>query len=157
MSSVSFVQPKNKLAAQLKVPGGLPVVEALAAAQANLLELRPQCLVELQALLARAQACFARSPSEFSPDTLKDLYAIAAGGVGMGAVCDSPVVDTALISLCDLLDHLRATARWDREAVAVHVQTLQLLVPGAGPALGEAAASALLSGLRKVSARYAQA
>jgi hypothetical protein len=156
VSSVRYVIPKNKLGAQLRIPGGLPVAEALEAAHANLAELRPQCLMALQALTRDAQACFQRFPAAFSPEALKALYAIAARGVGTGSVCGAPAVDATLISLCDLLDHLRATERWDREAVSVHVQTLNLLVLGAGHEMDEAAANAILAGLKKVSARYAQ-
>jgi hypothetical protein len=76
--------------------------------------------------------------------------------VGTGAVCGIPGADTALISLCNLLDYLQTTRRWDLEAVAVHVKTLQLLVGSAGQNLGQAASDAILSGLTKVSARYAQ-
>ena len=154
MSAVRYVFPKNKLAAQLRVPGGLPVVEALEAARANLEKLSAQSLKELCALTSDAQACFERFPVDSNTDALMELYAICARGVGMGSVCGKPAADTTLISLCDLLDRLRATGRWDREAVAVHVQTLKILVLGAGQETGEAA-TAILLGLKKVSARYA--
>jgi hypothetical protein len=155
MSSVRFVFPKLKLTGQLKEAGGLPVVEALEAAQANLEAIRPECLGALQALTEEAVACLQRFPSTFSLEPLKELYAIASRGVGVGAVGGSPAADTALVSLCDLLDHLRTTGRWDREAVAVHVKTLQLLVHGVGQNMDAATADAILSGLRKVTALYA--
>jgi hypothetical protein len=155
MSSVRFVFPKLKLTGQLKAAGGLPVVEALEAAHANLEAIRPECLSALQALTEEAVACLQRFPNTFSLEALKALYAIASRGVGTGVVSGAPAADTALVSLCDLLDHLRATGRWDREAVAVHVQTLQLLVHGAGQNMDTATADAILSGLKKVSALYA--
>jgi hypothetical protein len=156
MSSVRFVFPKNRLTEQLRVPGGLPVAEALESAEANLAELQPECLDELVALTAEAAACFARFPAAFAPKPLKELYAIAVRGVGIGHICGAPAADTTLISLCDLLDHLGATSRWDQEAVAVHVQTLQLLVGQAGKEITPEAETAILSGLKKVSERYAR-
>ncbi|HUZ12064.1 MAG TPA: hypothetical protein VMU93_04335 [Caulobacteraceae bacterium] len=155
MSAVRYAYPKLRLAEQLKAPGGRPVVEALQAAQKNLDEIRPQCLDELRALTAEALACFAGFTQAFSAQRLEALYAIAAGGVGLGKLCGTPEADTTLVSLCGLLDHLCASGRWDREAVAVHVQTLQLLALGAGRRLDPAAADQILSGLKKVSARYA--
>lgn len=156
MSSVRFVFPKLKLAEQLRVPGGKPVAEAVEEAEANLATLQPECLDELKVLTEAAAACFARFPATFAPEPLKDLYAIAVRGVGIGAISGAPAADSTLISLCDLLDHLGATGRWDQEAVAVHVHTLQLLVSQAGKAMTPEAETAILSGLKKVSQRYAQ-
>ena len=156
MSSVRFVFPKLKLAEQLRVPGGKPVAEAVEEAEANLATLQPECLDELQVLPEAAAACFARFPATFAPEPLKDLYAIAVRGVGIGAISGAPAADSTLISLCDLLYHLGATGRWDQEAVAVHVHTLQLLVSQAGKAMTPEAETAILSGLKKVSQRYAQ-
>ena len=156
MGNVRFVFPKHKLTEQLQAAGGLPVADALEAAQANLVELRPECLSELQTLTVEASACFDQFPPAFDPAPLKALYGVASRGVGTGAVCGIPGADTALISLCNLLDYLQTARRWDLEAVAVHVKTLQLLVGSAGQDLGTAASEAILSGLTKVSARYAQ-
>ncbi len=156
MSSVRFVFPVLKLAEQLRTPGGIPVGEAVEAAAANLAELQPECLNELKALTEAATTCFAGFPQTFAPEPLKALYGIAVRGVGIGAVSSAPAADTTLISLCDLLDHLGATGRWDSEAVAVHLHTLQLLVSQAGKAMTPEAETAILSGLKKVTQRYAQ-
>ena len=83
---------------------------------------------------------------------MADLYAIAVRGIGAGKVCDVPAVDDALGSFCDLLDFLRTQARYDREAIAVHVGAWRLLC---SPALPQIAAAEILDGLRKVSRRYA--
>ena len=123
---------------------------------ANLAQLRPEGLSELKALASDALDCFERFPADFSAEPLRELYAIAARGIGAGAVVGAPAVDTALVSLCDLLDYLSTSKRWDHEAVAVHVRTLQLLVLGAGKDMDEATADAIVSGLKKVSAIYAQ-
>lgn len=157
MSSVRFVFPKNKLTEQLRVPGGLPVSDAIEGAEANLATLQPECLDELRSLTAAAAACFAEFPESFDPAPLKTLYGIAVRGVGVGSICGAPAADTTLVSLCDLLDHLGAIGRWDREAIGVHVQTLQLLVSQAGKAMPAETEAAILAGLQKVSERYAQA
>jgi hypothetical protein len=157
MSSVQIVFPKLRLATQLRVPGGKPVCEAIEAAERNLAQLAPECLEELRALLAQAEACLAGLPSTFEDAPLRNLYAVAARAVGLGKVAGAAAADTALISLCDLLDHLLASQRMDVNSVAVHVRALRLLVGDAGKTLDEAGATAVMEGLKKVSARYAGA
>ncbi|WP_395673327.1 hypothetical protein [Phenylobacterium sp.] len=151
MSSVRFVFPKPRLAKLLKMPGGLPVAEALERAQANLEMIRPTCLAELQALLELTEARLEAMGQEFDDEGMADLYAIAVRGIGGGEVSGAPSVDLALTSLCDLLDHLRTTKRYDRAAIAVHVQSWRMLM-----AMGrQPGASKVIEGLRQVSARYA--
>jgi hypothetical protein len=156
MSSVRYEFPKFKLTQQLREPGGVAVAEALEAARANLAELSPDCMTELQAATAAALACFQKFPAEFNAEALQSLYAIAARAVGIGAVCGMPSADAAFVSLCNLLDHLTVIKRWDLEAIAVHVQTLQLLAAGVRNHLSEPAIDQILAGLQKVTRRYWQ-
>jgi hypothetical protein len=153
--SVTITYPKLRLATQLRQAGGLAVADAVQAANANLEDIREDCLSELQAAAGAAKACFQRFPDSFEAASLQELYAIAARAIGIGAVCGAPGADGALVSLCDLLDRLTTSGCWDREAVAVHVQTLQLLASDSGQDLDAAAVAHMLAGLQKVSGRYA--
>lgn len=154
MSSVRFVFPKPKLAALLRMPGGLPVAEALENADKNLNDIRPTCQAELQALLEQAETAFGALREDFDEAGMMALYSVAVRAIGGGEVCRTPAVDAALTSLCDLLDHLRTHRRFDREAIGVHVRAWRLLMT---PGLPPQGAEAVLSGLRQVSARYAAA
>lgn len=157
MSSVRYEFPKFKLTQQLRqAEGGIAVADAMEAAQANLAELQPQCVDELQNAGAAALTCFQAFPAQFDADSLQKLYAISARAVGIGAVCGAPSADTAFISLCNLLDHLTVIRRWDLEAIAVHVQTLQLLALGVRNNLDAPAIEQILAGLQKVTSRYSQ-
>ncbi|MCR5878187.1 hypothetical protein [Phenylobacterium sp. J367] len=151
MSAVRFVFPKPRLAKLLKMPGGLPVAEALERAQANLDTIRPTCMAELQALLELTEARLEAMGESFDDEGMADLYAIAVRGIGGGEVCHVPAVDLALTSLCDLLDHLRTGQRYDRAAIVVHVRAWRMLL-GMGDQPGTAA---VVDGLRQVSSRYA--
>ncbi|HEY1425281.1 MAG TPA: hypothetical protein VGF50_01290 [Caulobacteraceae bacterium] len=155
MSSARYEFPKFKLTQQLREAGGVAVADAVEAAQANLTELQPECMTELQTATAAAQAAFQRFPATFDADALQALYAISARAVGIGAVCGAPSADTTFISLCNLLDHLTVIRRWDREAIGVHVQTLQLLAANVG-SLTPPAVDQILAGLEKVARRYGQ-
>ncbi len=156
MSSVRYEFPKYKLTSQLRETGGLAVAEAVEAAAANLEELRPDCGAELQSAAAAALACFQTFPANFDAAALEQLYAISARAVGIGAVCGAPAADATFVSLCNLLDHLGVIRRWDLEAIAVHVQTLQLLAARVRDKLGAPAIEQVLAGLEKVTRRYRQ-
>ena len=153
MSGVRFVFPKPRLATLLKMPGGLPVVEALERAQANLETIKPACREDLLALLDTAETAFAALRDDFDEAGMATLYAIAVRGIGTGALCGAPGVDKALTSLCDLLDFLLTGNRHDREAIGVHVQAWRLLMTVDLP---QAGADSILAGLRKVTAKYAR-
>src|SRR4051812_16408814 len=133
MSAVRFVFPKPRLARLLKTPGGVPVAEALERAQKNLQDIKPTCLAELQALLELSEARLEATGETFDEAGLAELYAIAGRGIGGGEVCGMPAVDAALTSLCDLLDHLRTTGRYDRAAIGVHLGAWRLLLAGDQP------------------------
>ena len=153
MSSVRFVFPKHRLAELLASPGGLPVVEALERAQANLETIRPTCRAELLALLELAEASYGQLGTTFDDAGMAELYSLAVRGIGAGSVCGAPAVDEALTSLCDLLDHLRTQQLYDRDAIGVNVRAWRLLATMDLPKEG---ADAVLQGLRKVSQRYAE-
>jgi hypothetical protein len=150
MALARFTVPKQRLAQQLKTPGGLPVAEAVAAAQANLTELKPQCIGELRDLLEAAEKAYA-GLSAYEETGVAALYDSAVRGIGLGEICGAGSVDVALHSLCDLLDHLQTHTRYDAEAVGVHLRAWRLLITTELPPEG---AQAVLAGLNKVSALY---
>lgn len=155
MSAVKIFTPPVKLAKLLRTPGGLPVAEAVQRAGAGLAGLKSECLGELKAVLDEAEACAARAGGEFDEALLGELYAIVAKPIGVPSVCGLASVDTALISLSDLLDYLKGQGRWDANAVAVHLRAFRLLLHTEGAA-DQAGTQAILAGLRQVSQRYAK-
>lgn len=155
MSAVKIFTPPVKLAKLLRSPGGLPVAEAVQRAGAGLAGLKTECLGELQAVLTQAEACAARASETYDEALLTELYGIVAKPIGVPSVCGLAAVDTALISLSDLLDYLKGQQRWDANAVAVHLRAFRLLLHTEGAA-DQAGTQAILAGLRKVSQRYAK-
>lgn len=151
--AVKIHVPEVRLAKLLRTPGGRPVDEALHLAQDGLETLRQPCLDELAAALARAQACMARFTDQFDAGLLRELYDIASAPIGTPSLCGLNAIDAVLVSLCDLLDGLRTSGRWEREPVIVHVQAFQLLLQGR---LQGAEAEVILDGLRRVTRRYAE-
>lgn len=155
MSSVKIHTPPVRLAKLLRTPGGLPVAEAVQRAGAGLESLKKDCLGELKTVLEAAEACAARTSDTFDADLLAELYGVVSKPIGVPSVCGLASMDTALISLSDLLDYLKGQQRWDANAVAVHLRALRLLLHTEGAA-DAAGTQAILAGLRKVSQRYAR-
>ena len=153
--SVKIHTPPVRLAKLLRTPGGLPVAEAVQRAGAGLLSLRQDCLAELKAMLEVAEAVAGRVGDGFDAEVLAELYAVVSKPIGVPSVCGLTSMDTALISLSDLLDYLKGQQRWDANAVAVHLRALRLLLHTEGAA-DAAGTQAILAGLRKVSQRYAK-
>ena len=151
--SVRFVFPKPRLAALLRKPGGKPAVEALADAEANLKELRGACLEDLEAVLVKIEAQFAEFPKAFDEKATHDLYVLCQGSLGVAGAVGMDAIDTALSSLCTLLDNLRIRRISNVEAVAVHVRSLRVLVKSVDIA-SPSDMEAVLNGLRMVSERY---
>lgn len=151
MSGVRFVFPKLRLEQLIHAPGGITVAEALARADANLEQIKPGCREELMLLLRDAEACLA-DLKDRDRVGLARLYNIAVRGIGTGAVSGVPHVDTALGSLCELVDRLLQGERFDRDALAVHVRAWRLLMD---PGLPQAGADPVLQGLNKVTDHYA--
>ncbi len=154
MSGVRFEFPKLRLATQLAEAGGITVAAAVKAANANLEQIKPECLTELQRAANEILTVVNGLPPEFAAEPLQALYSVASRSVGLGAVCDAPGADVALVSLCDLLDRLVAAERLNRPAIGVHVQTLQLLAFNIGGANNEHMTAKVLAGLKQVSDRH---
>lgn len=155
MSSVKIHTPQVRLAKLLRTPGGLPVADAVQRAGAGLQTLKTDCLGELKTVLEQAEACAAKASGTYDPALLGELYDIVSKPIGVPSVCGLEAVDTALISLSDLLDYLKGQARWDANAVAVHLRAFRLLLQTEGAA-DAAGTQAILAGLRQVSQRYAK-
>ncbi|MFN3512935.1 MAG: hypothetical protein ACK41C_07820 [Phenylobacterium sp.] len=154
MSAVKIHTPPVRLAKLLRTPGGLPVAEALQKAGAGLESLRGECLSELDQVLQAAEAIAARAGGEYDAELTAELYGVVSTPIGVAGVCGLQSVETALLSLCDLLDRLKAKGGWDANAVAVHLRAFRLLLHTEA-AKDDAGTRAILDGLRKVSQRYA--
>ncbi|MBA4794214.1 hypothetical protein [Phenylobacterium sp.] len=153
MSAVRIHRPKYALAAMLRKPGGKTVAEAVEAADANLEGLKEAAWPQLDAGLADVEACFARYGEAFDETLIGDHYQKAVGLIGLPSLCGLDALENAAHSLCDLLDRLRTTGKWDRDGIKVHIQALRLLrtlPPGE-----ETAAAPILDGLRRVRERHA--
>jgi len=148
-----LVFPKLRLASLLREAGGLPVAEALAEANKNLARLGPEGRERARMVLQEIERVCLNLPARRDEAILIELYNLASREIGAASVGGLEGFDAALLSLCNLLDHMKSHGRWDREAILVHVKSLHLLLSVHGPMGDEA--EAILSGLRKVTDRYA--
>ena len=153
MSAVSIKRPVLNLPKLLREPGGLPLVEAVASARQNLDAASAGYLADLAKGVAEIAALAAGKTAGYDAAAYGAMYQRAGALIGVASVCGRPSIDDALVSFCDLLDQLRVRETGDTEAIQVHVNALRLLL--LSPQLeGQAAATAVLDGLHRVSRRY---
>jgi hypothetical protein len=152
VSVVSILRPILRLPKLLREPGGVPLVEAVAQARSNLDAASAGYLRELEGGLGEITAEAAKM-SAFDDASLTAIYQRAGNLIGIASVCGRKSIDDALLSLCDLLDHLRTRETLDSEAINVHLGALRLLLQN--PQLeGQAGAQTILDGLHRVSQRF---
>lgn len=156
MSAVKIHIPEVRLAKLIRAPGGKPVAEAMAAANAGLATLQADCLGQLQKTLTEAEALAAKSGGVFHAGVVEDLYRLISAAIGVPTTCGLTAMDTMLVSLSDLLDYLKEQQAWESNAIAVHLRAFRLLLHTEAARDG-AGTQAILEGLRQVSQRFARA
>jgi hypothetical protein len=106
--------------------------------------------IQRMALLAEAEAALAGLGKTFDAQGLMALHTLVAGCPDLGSEGPGEVVG----SLFMLLDRLIAGGRFDREALAVHIQAWRLTLTSP---LGDDGRAALLAGLKAIRDLYADA
>jgi hypothetical protein len=147
--------PEVRLAKLIRTPGGKPVAEAMRDASAGLQSLQKDCLAELSQVLTKADALMTHAGATYRPDAVAALYKLISASIGVPTACDLKPIDTMLVSLADLLDHLHSNKTWDVNAVAVHLRAFRLLLKTEASRDANGT-QAILEGLRRVSQRYAK-
>ena len=149
MSGLIIRRPPNRLAKLIQAPGGPTMAQALAEADERLKAIGEAGREELLRLLASIHTlgkALGPSPSEGQIDA---VYGLSDEVLSIAAVAGSPDFGPAALSLCELLDGLKARGIWNATAVQVHLDGLQLL---ADPSVAHSPdqTQAVVEGLRRV-------
>lgn len=146
MSAVIHIPWTNRLTKMIAEPGGVRVDEALKGAEQNLETMRESCLIAIDARLAEIEKLH-RDAGPAPDQTAKDaLYALGDEIHAVAGVFGLNELGAAAFSLCELVDGMRSSDRWNTQAMDVHLGALRLFreprnAAGAGP---------VLAGLRRV-------
>lgn len=127
MSAMIVRRPVNRLAKLIRAPGGPTVEQALAEADSRLKSIGGAGRKELQRLLASIQTlgqALGPAPTEGQIDA---IYGLSDEVLSVATVAGSPDFGPAALSLCELLDGLKARKAWNETAVKVHLDGLLLL------------------------------
>jgi hypothetical protein len=154
MSAVQIHVPEVRLAKLIRTPGGKPVADAMRDAHKGLESLQADCLGELTKMLEPVGGPLP-SGGVFKDGVVNELYALASSTIGVATTCNLEPIDTMLVSLADLLDHMKEQRSWEANAVAVHLRAFRLLLKTEAARDG-AGTQAILEGLRKISQRFAK-
>ncbi len=155
MSAVQIHIPEVRLAKLIRTPGGKPVADAMRDAHKGLESIQADCLGELSQVLEKCEAIVGRAGGAYSEGAVSEVYALASSTIGVATACNLKPIDTMLVSLADLLDHMKEQKSWEANAVAVHLRAFRLLLKTEAARDG-AGTQAILEGLRKVSQRFAK-
>ncbi|HEX5379906.1 MAG TPA: hypothetical protein VFW47_15115 [Phenylobacterium sp.] len=153
--AVQIHVPEVRLAKLIRTPGGKPVADAMRDAHKGLQSLQADCLGELSVVLEKAEASVGRAGGSYSAQVVDELYGLVSATIGVPTTCDLKPIDTMLVSLADLLDHMQGGETWDVNAVAVHLRAFRLLLHTEAARDG-AGTQAILDGLLRVSQRFAK-
>ncbi len=149
MSAVMMLHYENKLAKLVREPGGLKVSVALEQAEENLESVRDECLIAVDERLAEIERLHRSSPKQPNDEIVEQIYRAANDIHGLAGVFDLSELGDAAFSLCELVDRLRTTGRWNGASIEVHLFALRLLRHPDE----HADRAAILEGLRQVTDR----
>jgi hypothetical protein len=149
---VKYIPYRNRLAKLIRLPGGAPVREALAKAEANVEALRASSLAIIDDMLAEIDRLGAPRTSPDGRDS-GQIYDVANQLVGIAGLFGLEAVGQAALSLCELVD-CTSEVGCEREEMDVHIRSLHLL--RRPEALGQVGQDAVLKGLVNV-VRHAKA
>jgi hypothetical protein len=147
---VQFFTPENRLRKALTAVGGKHIVDAIAEAEVELLQVADACRAEVDRGLARTYALTAEIPTG---ETLNELYRTVREVAGLAAICDLADLGAAALSFCALLDHAREGGQLTMRHLQVYTNVLRVL---RNPELfSEADRTVVLSSLDTVVKKFA--
>ena len=147
-------RPENRLAKVVWLPGGKTIAQALDDAQANLDEIRGESLDLLKAKLDEIQAVGRKAQAGPGAADLDTLYALSGEVLDIAGLFCLDELGQAALSLCELVDRLRARKAWNWPAVQVHLHGL-LMLADPDKTLPEGRQT-IVDGLRQVCQRVAR-
>jgi hypothetical protein len=152
MSRARIFAVENQLARIAREPGGRTIETALKAAETRIEAARETSVAALAEKAEQlAQRAVAGRRGE-DPEAFARIYDISNAIYGLAAAFGLKALAEAAFSLCDLADSYRSGETPNWPAIDVHVDGVRLLA-SMGDKAGEAGATAILEGLRRVRAR----
>jgi hypothetical protein len=149
MSKLRKYRFRTRLSALALTGRGLTVHDALVNAERVFEALREPCLAEIDECLHEIQASFGPSALHRDDRDLEELYVLSSRIIDSSHCLPSSGVDRAAHALCALIDGCGQLGLKDWAAIDVHLRAVFLL-RATGASLPEAAKSAILEGLTKV-------
>ena len=117
----------SRLAPMIGTREGLTIEQATAAAEANLISIRDECLASLDEALA---VVFAHVPGLISRPSkagAETVYQAASQVLSLAGLCQLEALGQAAFSLCDLIDTSGTRGRWNSAALDAHLNALRIL------------------------------
>lgn len=147
--TVVVSKPINRLARMLKKPGGMTVRRALSNAGLNLEALRNDCLNTIDSTIEEMRALLATVPGR-ELEVAPQLYHLSNSMIGTSGTMRMVELSEAAFSLCETLDRIMQSKKWNSAPVEVHLSAISRLRLVDG---NEEICKAIIDGLKRVAAR----
>lgn len=147
MTQAQFIKPPNRFGSMALGGGGKTAGDAARAAEANLEELRPRLLIEMDARLEEMHQRFGRQAEGRASEPLQGLYDCALNIIDVAGGLPNSSIDEAARAVCELVSRASGVADW--MAIDVHLAALKLL-RAKGQILSVKEREAVLGGLADV-------
>jgi hypothetical protein len=147
--------PKTRLAELAARAGGMAREDALAGAMKSIEAMRGESDGAIRDAIAAMEKIVYACSTVGALDDAQMLAVLRHADqiVTLAGTFCYPALDSAARSLCDIADGLRRGGRYDVKPIAVHVQTMHLMAPGA-MALSPEHAEMMLGELAKIAAHF---
>lgn len=154
MSSLGQYFPANRLAQAVTAARPLSVEQCLRQADENLRHIAGACTDHVDRTLELLEATLRDWPSQYDTEYLETVYQLSLRLIGAATTARLPDLDRAAASFCKTLEGLMASARWERDPVAIYIGALRVLRRPTAP---NGSAERLVAGLTRLQQKYTAA
>ncbi len=127
MTAATFIAWENRLGKMVREPGGVRIGQALEQSQHNLDEIEDSCLQAMDLQIQSLERLCAEGGRQPVEAVKNQIYDLGNDLVAVAGAFQLTELGQAAFSLCELVDRLRTSGKWNQAAVEVHLAAFRLL------------------------------
>ena len=127
MSAATFIPWENRMAKMVREPGGVRLSDALEQAGKNLDSIQMECLAVMDGQIQEMERLCAEGGRQPDDEIKHQIYDLANDVLAVAGSFRLTELGQAAFCLCELVDRLRTSGKWNQAAVEVHLSAFRLL------------------------------